>query len=143
MSRFFRLLSLLLALWAVAPLAHAAEHGGGGGGNPDGPNFVKMPVIAFSVIGADNKIQREVQIVINLEMAKGKLEPELDPFKRKLQDAYLIAMSDMWDARPANAPSVSGEDIKNTLYKTTTDVVGPDLVKSVLILGIGERSHVR
>lgn len=144
MGRLFCRLLLIIAILGLAPAllrghAYAAE----GGGNPDGPNFVKMQAVAFSVIGADNKVQKEVQILVNLELEKGKLEAALDPFKRRLQDAFLVSLSEMWDSRPLDAPPISGEEIKAKLLKVTTDIVGPGIVKSVLLLGIGERSHVR
>jgi hypothetical protein len=143
MGRFVRHLLLILVLMAPATLlpstaAHAAE-----GKAPDGPAFVKMPPISFSVIGADNRIQKEIQILINLELEPGKIEGALDPFKRRLQDAFLVSMSELWDSRPANGPAIPGEEIKAKLLQITTEVAGPGIVKSVLLLGIGERSHVR
>ena len=143
MGRFLRRFLLILAVAAlVAPMldgpALAAE-----GGNPDGPNFVKMQSVSFSVIGNDNKIQKEVQVLINLELEKGKLEAALDPFKRRLQDAFLVTLSEMWDSRAIDAPPISGEEIKAKLLKVATDIVGPGIIKSVLLLGIGARSHVR
>ncbi len=128
-----------LALSAAAP-ALAAE---GGSHDPNAPVFVKTQGIAFSVIGSNNKIQKEVQLAILLELEKGKVEAALDPFKRKLQDAYLVAMSDMWENRAPDAPPVSGDEIKDKLMQVTTEITGPGIVKNVLIQGIGERSHVR
>lgn len=142
-GRFLRSLLLTLALAALAPAALGTSAYAAEGGDPNAPVFVKMQGIAFSVIGANNKIQKEVQLAISLEMEKGKAEALLDPFKRRLQDAYLVAMSDMWESRDKDAPPVSGDDIKDKLLQITTDVAGPGIVKSVLILGIGERSHVR
>jgi hypothetical protein len=143
MGRFVRHLLLILALVMPTLLPPAAPSLAAEGKAPDGPAFVKMPPISFSVIGVDNRIQKEIQILINLEMMPGKLEADLGPFKRRLQDSYLVSMSDLWDARPVDGPEVSGEEIKAKLLKITTDVAGPGIVKSVLLLGIGERSHVR
>ncbi|HEV2677111.1 MAG TPA: hypothetical protein VGV37_21460 [Aliidongia sp.] len=143
MGRFLRCLLLILVVVCEisgAP-AHAAE--GGGASSSDTPVFVKMPGIAFSVIGSNNKIQKEIQLLISLELEKGKVEAALDPFKRRLQDAYLVSLADMWESRPADAPPVSGDEIKDKLLQITTDTAGPGIVKSVLILGIGERSHAR
>lgn len=139
--RFF-LIAVLAALGVAGlnPPARAAE---GGGAPPDGPVFVKIPSISFSVIGKDNKIQKEVQILVSLELEKGQIEAALDPFKRRLQDSFLISMSETWDSRAPDAPPVQGEEIKAKLLKVATDIAGPGIVKSVLLLGIGERSHVR
>jgi len=137
--RIFLVLAVA-ALGAATPQAWAAE---GGAAPADGPVFVKMQSISFSVIGPDNKIQKEIQVLINLQLEPGKVEAVLDPFKRRLQDAYLISCSELWDSQPKDAPPVSGEEIKAKLLQVTTDIVGPGTVKAVLLLGIGERSHVR
>ncbi|GGF28523.1 hypothetical protein GCM10011611_38250 [Aliidongia dinghuensis] len=141
-DRLLRCLVLILAvaLFSPAPAARAAE---GASADPNAPVFVRTQGVAFSVIGANNKIQKEVQLAFSLELEKGKLEAALDPFKRRLQDAYLIAMSDLWESRPADAPPVSGEEIKAKLMQVTTEITGPGLVKDILLQGIGERSHVR
>jgi len=129
------------ALVALQPAvsALAAE----GAGDPNAPVYVRTQGVAFSVIGADNKIQKEVQLAISLELEKGKVEVALDPFKRRLQDAYLMAMSELWENRAPDAPPVSGEEIKAKLLEVTNQITGPGLVKNVLLLGIGERSHSR
>jgi hypothetical protein len=145
MGRLVRCLFLTVAvavLGAATPNAPARAAEGGAPG-PDGPTFVKMPSVSFSVIGKDNKIQKEVQILINLELEKGKVEAVLDPFKRRLQDGFLVSMSEMWDSRPLDAPPIQGDVIKAKLLQVATDIAGPGIVKSVLLLGIGERSHVR
>ena len=145
MDRLLRRLFLIVAVAALAAAtldapARAAE---GGGAAPDGPVFVKMPSVSFSVIGANNKIQKEVQVLINLQLEKGQVEAVLDPFKRRLQDAFLIACSEMWDSRAADAPAIQGDEIKGKLLKVATDIVGPGVIKAVLLIGIGERSHMR
>jgi hypothetical protein len=144
MGRFLRRFLLILAVAAlVVPMLDGPAQAAEGGGNPDGPNFVKMQSVSFSVIGNDNRIQKEVQVLINLELEKGKVEAALDPFKRKLQDSFLMTLSEMWDSRAVDAPPISGEEIKAKLLKVATDIVGPGIIKSVLLLGIAERSHVR
>lgn len=145
MGRLARRLFLIIAVAALgaAALNVPARAAEGGGAAADGPTFVKLPAVSFSVIGKDNKIQKEIQILINLELEKGKVEAMLDPFKRRLQDAFLVSMSEMWDSRAADAPPIQGDAIKSKLLQVATDIVGPGIVKSVLLLGIGERSHVR
>jgi hypothetical protein len=146
MGTFKHRIFLVLAVAALgvatpSPQAQAAE--GGGAPPADGPVFVKMQSVSFSVIGSDNRIQKEVQVLVNLELEKGKAEAVLDPFKRKLQDAFLITCSEMWDSRPKDAPPIQGDEIKAKLLQVATDIVGPGIIKSILLLGIGERSHVR
>lgn len=144
MARFFRRFFLIVLVAALGGgmsgrLALAAEGGGAG----EGPIFVKMQSVAFSVIGNDNKIQKEVQVLINLELEKGKVEAALDPYKRRLQDAFLVALSEMWDSRARDAAPIQGDEIKAKLLSIANEIVGPGIVKSVLLLGIGERAHGR
>ena len=144
MDRLFRRFFLIVAIAVLgAAMPDASARAAEGGAPADGPVFVKMPSVSFSVIGSNNKIQKEVQILINLELEKGKVEAALDPFKRRLQDAFLVACSEMWDSRAADAPAIQGDEIKTKLLQVATDIVGPGVIKSVLLLGIGERSHVR
>ncbi len=139
LARHLLLIVAVFALAAAAP-ALAAE---GAAADPNAPVFVKTQGVAFSVIGSDNKIKKEVQLAISLELEKGKVEAVLDPYQRKLQDAYLVAMSDLWENRAPDAPAVSGDEIKDKLMQVTTEITGPGIVKNVLLLGIGERSHTR
>jgi hypothetical protein len=145
MGRLVRRLFLIVAVAVLgaAALNVPARAAEGGGAAADGPTFVKLPAVSFSVIGKDNKIQKEIQILTNLELEQGKVEAMLDPFKRRLQDAFLVSMSEMWDSRPPDAPPIQGDAIKAKLLQVATDIVGPGIIKSVLLLGIGERSHVR
>jgi len=141
MCRLFLIIAVVaLGTATVGAPARAAE---GGGAAPEGPVFVKMPSVSFSVIGANNKIQKEVQVLINLELEKGKVEAVLDPYKRRLQDGFLVACSEMWDSRPADAPTIQGDEIKAKLLQVANDIVGPGTIKSILLIGIGERSHIR
>ena len=132
---FAVLAALLPAASALAAEASTAD--------PNAPIYVRTQGVAFSVIGSDNKIKKEVQLAISLELEKGQVEAVLDPYKRKLQDAYLMSMSELWENRAPDAPPVSGEEIKSKLLEVTNHITGPGIVKNVLILGIGERSHTR
>ena len=122
------------------PPAHADD--GEGGENKaavQGPNYVHFAPISFSVIGPDDRIAEEVSITLVIQMAPGKAETVLDAYTPRLQDAYLTALSDLWDQHPVGTPVVSAKEIKDKLFKVTTDITGPGFVSAILIDGIDER----
>ena len=123
-----------------APPAYAEEgEGGGNKASVQGPNYVHFAPISFSVIGPDDRIAEEVSITLVIQMAPGKAETVLDAYTPRLQDAYLTALSDLWDQHPVGTPVVSAKEIKDKLFKVTTDITGPGFVSAILIDGIDER----
>lgn len=125
-------------LLSVAVPAHAAENHPAGTEN--GPAYVRLPPIAFSVIGPTNKIDKEVSVQIDLELEKGKTEQDFEPYRRNLLDAFLVTLTGLYeDNNPTGA--VAPEDLKSHLLEAATDVTGPNFVRSVLLISVGERKH--
>lgn len=104
-----------------------------------GPNYVHFTPLSFSVIGPDNRIFEQVSVSLVLELAKGKAETALDAFTPRLQDAYLTALSQLWDEHPAGTAPVTAKEIKEKLLAVTNDVAGTGVVAAVLLQGIDER----
>jgi len=133
------LLSLtLLALPAIAQAAesHAVTM-------PGGPVYVRLRPISFSVIGPDNKIDKEVSILLDLELEADKTEPQLEPYKRQVMDAFLVTLNEAYTEQKPDDPPVGGDGLKAKLLKVATDITGPGLIHQVLIMSIGERGHAR
>ena len=128
-----RSLLLCLVLLALAPPARAAN-------TTEGPSFVHLKPISFSVIGPGNKITKEVSIILNLELEDGRDEKELEPYKRQMADAFLVTLSDAFDSVPAGG-DVDLVTMKERLLKVATGIAGPHFIRSVLVIGIGERVH--
>ena len=132
MSRWILPCLIALVLSLAALPAGAAEN--------IGPAFVRLKPISFSVIGPTDKITKEVSIVLNLELEEGKDEKSLDPYRRQIGDAFLITLSDIFDAVPAGS-DVDLIAMKERLLQVATGIAGPGYVHSVLVIGIGERVH--
>ena len=141
MIRRCRELALLLTLIAcLLPSSRArAEEGGEKKPVVAGPIYVHFTPLSFSVIGVNNRIYEQVSISLVLELAKNKGENALDPFTPRLQDAYLTALSQIWDEHPVGTPPVTSKEIKDKLMTTTNAITGPGFVAAILIGGIDER----
>ena|SRR5271168_5173099 len=131
----FCCLSLALAPRVEAGEGHSAATGG--------PTYVRLKPISFSVIGEDNKIDKEVSIMLDLELEQDKTEAMLDPYKRRLLDAFLVMLNQIYAEHQRGDPPVGGEEIKARLLETTTGIVGPGIVHGILIMSIGERGQAR
>jgi hypothetical protein len=108
---------------------------------PGGPNYVRLKAIAFSVIGPTNKIDKEVSIMLDLELEPQKTEAMIDPYRRKMMDAFLVALNEIYTGRKPDDPPVGGDELKDRLLQVATDILGPGLIHGVLIMAIGERPH--
>ncbi|MGB8841048.1 MAG: hypothetical protein WCC64_08230 [Aliidongia sp.] len=133
------LLTICFALLS-APAAFAQGHAPS---LPGAPVYVRLKPIAFSVIGPNNKIDKEVSILLDLEMEPDKTEPMLDPYRRKLTDAFMVALNEVYTEHRPDDPPVGGEILKDKLLQVATDIAGPGLIHGVLIMSIGERGHAR
>jgi hypothetical protein len=137
----FRTLLLTVCLgFLPMSLALAESHGPA---LPGAPSYVRLKPIAFSVIGPNNKIDKEVSILLNLEMEPEKTELMLGPYRRKLTDAFMVALNEIYTEHKPDDPPVGGEVLKERLLQVANDIVGPGLVHGVLIMSIGERGHAR
>jgi hypothetical protein len=136
----FRIL-LLTAMLCVGLLPDVTQAGEGSG--PSGPTFVRLRPISFSVIGATNKIDKEVSLMLVLELDEGKTEQLFDPFRRQVLDVFLTTLNEIYDEQKPGDPPVSGDLLKDKLLEVATGITGPGLIHSVLILSVGERTHSR
>ncbi len=105
---------------------------------PVEPDYYRLVPITFSVIGEDNKIDEEVTILLSIEMANGNKEPALDPYVARIQDAFLVALNDMWDSQSGGS-RVTDQQVKDKLGVIARKIAGDKLVSSVLVLGISEK----
>ncbi|HVJ52380.1 MAG TPA: hypothetical protein VM689_07960 [Aliidongia sp.] len=129
------LLALMLGTSLIGSAALAAEG--------SGPSYVRLRPISFSVIGPSNKIDKEVSLSLVLELEGGKTEAQFDPFRRQVLDSFLVALNELYDSQKPGDPPVPGEAIKDKLLEVASEITGPGLIKSVLILSVGERTHGR
>lgn len=124
----------LLGLVLTAQAVTAAEEEGGKAkpAVPAGPVFVKMPPINVPVING-NRVAAQVGISVSLELVDGKTAADLEPKQRLLQDAFIRDLYVIFQQRTDPAHPVDGGLIKSRLMMTAERVLGPGLVKDVLI----------
>jgi hypothetical protein len=132
------LLAALICAGLMPDLARAAEAAGGAG-----PIYVRLTPVSFSVIGASNKIEEEVSLMLVLELETGKTEDVFRPFRRQVLDGFLVALNELYDGKKPGDPPVPVDDIKDRLMQVATDITGPGFIRSVLVTSIGERVHSR
>jgi flagellar basal body-associated protein FliL len=131
------LLPLLLALASAGPALAAETHPGG---VPGGPVYVRLPPISFSVIGPSNRIDKEVSISIDLELEKDKTEQMFEPYRRNLQDAFLVTLTSLYEDDNPDG-NVDTDQLKHRLLEAASDVTGAGFVHSVLLISVGERKR--
>lgn len=127
------LLLLLLAAPALAAETHPA-------GVPGGPVYIRLPPISVSVIGPSNKIDKEVSISVDLELENDKTEQMFEPYRRTLQDAFLVTLTSLYEDDNPDG-NVDSDQLKQRLLEAATDVTGKGFVRSVLLISVGERKR--
>jgi hypothetical protein len=109
-------------------------------GEPGGPAYVRMPPIAFSVIGPSNRIDKEVSITLALELEPGKTEQNLEAFRRLLMDSFLVTLTTLYEDENPDG-NVDTDELKDRLLKASNQVTGPGMVHEVLVISLGERKR--
>ncbi len=129
-----RLLCVLLAagLWAAAPAVFAAEEKPGADAEKS-PTFVRLPAIVLPVV-VGNEITRQIGVNLALELEAGKTADDLGPNRRRVVDAFIRDLYGIYDQRRNATRALDYGLIKERLKDTATKIVGPGLIKEVLIL---------
>jgi flagellar basal body-associated protein FliL len=109
-------------------------------GTVNGPVYMRLKPISFSVIGPTNKIEKEVSVQLDLELEKGKTQEMLEPYRNNITDTVLVTLTGLYED---NNPSgeVAPEDMKASLLDAINTVAGTGMVHAVLLISIGERKH--
>ena len=100
-------LLLLITCLGLLPVSRGQAAESHATAMPGGPNYVRLKAIAFSVIGPTNKIDKEVSILLDLEMEPDKTEAMFDPYRRKMMDAFLLALNEIYAARRSRRTSLA------------------------------------
>jgi hypothetical protein len=130
--------ALLLAV-LVTPAVRAQERGGGSHDPaPSAPVFVDFSPIILPVIG-QNRVTERVGIVLALELAQGKVPASVEAKRRILTDAFISDLYGIFQQRAALHQVADGKLIKARLLQTANRVLGPGVVKDVLIQKLFEQ----
>ena len=104
----------------------------------EGPAFVKLDTIVLPVYEG-TKVTRQASIVLALELAKGKTEKDVEPYKRRLVDAFIEELTQIYDERQSADRVIDAPVIKERLGEAARRILGPGVVEDVLIQGAFER----
>jgi hypothetical protein len=131
-------LVVCLCCW-VTPASPAGEQNREGAAPVvSGPAFVKLPLFNIPVIEGD-KVTRQVRVGLALELVEGLKADSIDEKKPAVIDAFFRDLYGMFGQR-SQTPRVAVErSIKQRLAQTAERVLGPGMVRQVLILELLER----
>jgi hypothetical protein len=138
------LLALLVAAGDAA--AETEQHGKteqrGKQPPPAGPAFVKIPPIVVPVIEGD-KVTRQVGVNLVLELAEGRSADDIAPKQQRLHDAFISDLYGIYQARAGSDRPVSEQVVKARFGRSAARVLGPGVVKDVLIQQMFEQPRSR
>lgn len=137
--------SLVVALPLLAGPLLAAEHtppnAAKGEGALDGPTFIKLPPIVLPVFNNENKVSRQAGLVLALELEPGKTAADIEPNRRQLQDAFITDLYTLYDQLGGAERVIDSALVKERLQATSDRILGPGIVRAVLIQQAFERGR--
>jgi flagellar basal body-associated protein FliL len=141
--RFVRrclVVSLLPSMLAALP-AHAVDREKGANELIPGiAVFIDLRPITLPVIERD-RVTRQVGILLTIELAEGHLKQEATEKDHELTDAFITELYRLYGAR-AGANRVVDEKLLKTRLQATADrVLGPGVVRAVLIRQLVEQDR--
>ena len=105
-----------------------------------GPTFVKLPLFNIPVIEGD-QVTRQITVGVALELAEGLKANSIDEKKPEVIDAFLRDLYAMFAQRSGTSRIAIQASIKQRLTQTAERVLGPGLVRQVLVVELLERPH--
>jgi hypothetical protein len=103
-----------------------------------GPTFVKLPLFNIPVIEGD-KVTRQVTVGVALELVEGVKADSIDEKKPAVIDAFFRELYGMFGQRSQIARVAVEVSIKQRLAQSAEQVLGPGVVRQVLVLQLLER----
>ena len=152
-SRRVFLLSLVVGAALLPVRAGAAEHESGGaehesggkgaggkGPAPGDPIFVDVSPIVLPVIDG-NSVTRQVGVLLTLELADKPAEGIVTEKRRELRDAFITELYRLYGWRSTADRVVKDTLVTQRLQLAADRVVGPGVVRAVLIRQIIEQER--
>jgi flagellar FliL protein len=138
-GRRFACLAAAFLILAGVPV-RAAEHGEKASAPPpgSGPVFYKLPPIVLPVFEGD-VVTRQASLVLALELAQGKSEDAITGYQRRLLDAFIGDLYAIYEQRQRAERVIDPTVIKPRLQASADRVLGPGVVREVLIQQAFER----
>ena len=133
--------SVLLLSGSALAAEHAEKKPAKGAGAVEGPAFVKLAPIVLPIFNSENKVVRQVGLVLALELEPGKTEADLEPNQRRLRDAFITALYALYDQAGGADHVIDVAVIKRRLQETSDRVLGAGFVHAILIQQAFERAR--
>lgn len=132
---------LAALLFAVAAPAHAVDREKGANELiPGAPVFFDIRPLTLPVIEG-NRVRRQIGVLLTLELVKGHVKQEAAEKEHELTDAFITELNRMYGWR-AGADRVADERlIKERLHAAADRILGPDVVRDVLIRQLIEQDR--
>ena len=125
---------MLACIAVTAGSAHAADRAE----TPEapavagGPSYVRLDPIFVPIIAA-GEVTQQIGVTVMLQLVEGKDKSDVEAKRVLLYDALFRDLYGYFQDRVAVSGRVDETYLKARLLKTSSAVVGPDLVKEVLI----------
>jgi flagellar protein FliL len=126
------LLALLLGFSATTARAASDSPSGKGEAVPNGPLFVKLPIFQIPVIERD-RVTRRVSVAVALELVQGMTQDNVTPKQPLLVDAFLSDLYAVFSQRANSSRVADGRLIRTRLQQIADRILGPGVVRQVLI----------
>jgi hypothetical protein len=102
------------------------------------PSFVRLDPIFVPVI-VGNQVARQVGVTLMLQLVAADAKGDVETKRKQLYDALFSDLYGYLQDRTASNNRIDQTYLKARLLKTTTRIVGPNLVTEVLIEQFFER----
>lgn len=130
--RISRLLAAVLCIALFSARARAAEHAAEPAAIAGAPAYVRFDPIFIPIIQGD-QVTRQVGIMLMLQLVEGQNKADVEAKRQLLNDAFLRDLYSFFQNRAAASGRIDQPYLKARLLKVAGQVVGPNLVKEVLI----------
>lgn len=137
-SRMERRALLVLALMLPAARLRAASDKPGAKAVPNGPIFVQLPIFQVPVIQG-NQVRLQVSLTVALELVQGLSADSIEPKKPLLIDAFLRDLYAIFAQRANQSRVADDQLIRVRLQQIADRVLGPGIVRRVLIQQLFEQ----
>lgn len=107
---------------------------------PGAATFVNLRPIVLPVIEG-NAVTRQVGILLTLELGDDFSAESIEPKRRQLMDAFITELHRIYGWRSGQTRVVNETLIKTRLLKTADGVLGPGVVRAVLIRQLVEQER--
>jgi flagellar protein FliL len=110
--------------------------------SPAGPAFVTLAPIVLPVFEGD-AVKRQAGVLLSLELVEGKTVADVEPQRRRLVDAFIGDLYALFEQRQDADRVIDAPLIKERLGATAARILGPGVVREVLIQQAFERTRGR